>query len=94
MGRDALTDDKIHHVIETVSVTFGVRTTIHVTVFRCNVFGVSHTRESFITILLRVAFSSLTLLVGHQLYEWHFLHWFHRLTTLIIHHPFTLSLQA
>ena len=29
-----------------------------------------------------------------QLYEWHFLHWFHRLTTLIIHHPFTLSLQA
>ena len=26
--------------------------------------------------------------------EWHFLHWFHRLTTLIIHHPFTLSLQA
>ena len=29
-----------------------------------------------------------------QFHEWHFLHWFHRLTTLIIHHPFTLSLQA
>jgi len=29
-----------------------------------------------------------------QFFEWHFLHQFHRLTTLIIHHPFTLSLQA
>jgi len=29
-----------------------------------------------------------------QFFEWHFLHQFHRLTTLIIHHPFTLSVQA
>jgi len=28
------------------------------------------------------------------MYEWHFLHWFHRLTTLIIHHPFTLPLVS
>jgi len=25
---------------------------------------------------------------------WHFVHRFHRLTVLIIHHPFTLSFQA
>ena len=29
-----------------------------------------------------------------QSYEWHFSHRFHRLTTLIIHHPVTLSFQA
>jgi len=29
-----------------------------------------------------------------QSFEWHFLHRFHRLTTLIIHHPITLSFQA
>jgi len=28
------------------------------------------------------------------LFTWHFLYQFHRLTTLIIHHPFTLSFQA
>jgi len=28
-----------------------------------------------------------------QFFEWHFSHWFHRLTTLIIHHPSTLSFQ-
>ena len=27
-------------------------------------------------------------------FEWHFLHRFHRLTTLITHHPFSLSFQA
>ena len=24
---------------------------------------------------------------SQQFFEWHFLHWFHRLSTLIIHHP-------
>ena len=28
------------------------------------------------------------------LYDWHFSHWFRRLTTLVIHHPFTVSFQA
>ena len=29
-----------------------------------------------------------------QFFEWHFFHQFRRLTTFIIHYPFTLSLQA
>ena len=33
-------------------------------------------------------------LTATQSYEWHFYRWFHRLATLVIHHPFTLSFQA
>jgi len=53
-----------------------------------------HHRWNLLPACLRQPRTNLSNSDYTQFFEWHYLRQFRRLTTLIIHHPFTISFQA